>query len=277
MKNVNAVAYYPGCSLHGMSRQYDSSNRLVCEHIGLKLLDIPNWNCCGATSAHTVDQDLNLAINARNLHLACKTGAEVLVAPCSACFSNLKKTLTLLKSGAVRQKIIELPEAFEDDIEVMHFSELFVLPEIVAKVRQKIVRNFGGLKVACYYGCLTVRPFHTVQFDNSENPMSLDNLLKMTGVNCIDWSHKTECCGASFAVCEPKIVDNRTEEIINQALEAGAEAFAVACPLCHTNLEMSLHRLRRLDIPVVFFTQLLGHVLQPNQEPALLLSQLLHL
>lgn len=181
-----------------------------------------------------------------------------MAAPCAACYSNLKRTAVSLRDDAVRKKAAELLEDSVADIEVMHFSELFARPGTAAKVQQYIQRTFNGLKMACYYGCLTVRPFHTVEFDNSENPQSLDDLLKMTGVDCIDWSHKTECCGASFAACGPELVAAKTEEIIGQALAAGAEAFAVACPLCHTNLEMSLYRLGRLDIPVTFFTQVIG-------------------
>ncbi|MGI6450980.1 MAG: CoB--CoM heterodisulfide reductase iron-sulfur subunit B family protein [Desulfitobacteriia bacterium] len=251
------IGYYPGCSLHGMSKSFDTSAQLVCRKLGIELRELPDWNCCGATSGHSVEPTLTLTLGARNLNLVTKSGLRAVTAPCAACYSNLIKASHDLKEPQKRELAQELLGEKIEDVEVIHLMDVISEPSILENLKSNITKKFKNLKVACYYGCLTVRPRAETQAVDSENPQTMDNLLRLLGIETKDWSHKTECCGGSFSICGPELANLRTDEVLNQAKASGAEAIVVACPLCHTNLEMRLHALNS-NIPVVYFTQLLG-------------------
>lgn len=259
------IGYYPGCSLHAMAKPFDTSVKLVCKKVGIELKEPDDWNCCGATSGHSIDHTMNLALGARNLNLISKNGLQKVTAPCAACFANLKKTSHDLKDAETRDLAHELIGEQISDVEVIHLLDVLSEPSVLETLKEKIQMKFRDLKVVCYYGCLTVRPKLETEALDSENPQSMDNLLKLLGINSTDWSHKTECCGGSHSLCGPELATIRTDEVISQAKAAGAEAIVVACPLCHTNLEFRLHA-QDTNIPVVFFTQLLGLALGYSEK-----------
>lgn len=259
------IAYFPGCSLHGLAKPFDVSTRLVCNKIGITLEEPEDWNCCGATSAHSIDHTLNLALGARNLHLVAKGMSNTVTAPCAACYSNLKRSSLELQNPQKRQFASELVgERLEkvETVNVVHLLELLSDPSITNAIKKNIKYRFSDLNVVCYYGCLTVRPNleSDPESDSSENPQSMDKLLGSLGADVRDWSHKSECCGGSHSLCGPELAIIRTDEVLRQAIASGADVIAVACPLCHSNLEFRLHALqaRGKQIPVVFFTQLIG-------------------
>ena len=88
-------AYYPGCSLESGSAAYDVSVRAIADVLGIELEELDDWNCCGATEYFTQDELVATSVIARNLALV-DGGHTELVAPCAACFLNLKKTDTLM-------------------------------------------------------------------------------------------------------------------------------------------------------------------------------------
>lgn len=262
---AHKIGYYPGCSLHAMAKPFDTSVQLVCNKLGIELEEPHDWNCCGATSGHSIDHTLNLALGARNLNLISKKGLQKVTAPCAACYANLKKTSHELKDPEKREIAHQLIGEQIDDVEVIHLIDVLSEPSVLETLKEKIQIKFRDLKAVCYYGCLTVRPKFETEADDSENPQSMDNLLKLLGIDSRDWSHKTECCGGSHSLCGPELATIRTDEVISQAKAAGAEAIVVACPLCHSNLEFRLHA-QGTNIPVVFFTQLLGLALGYSEK-----------
>lgn len=251
------IGYYPGCSLHGIAKPFDTSAKLICGKLGIELQEPHDWNCCGATSGHSIDHTLTLALGARNLQLVAHSGLQSVTAPCAACYSNLKKASHDLKDPKTRETAEGLIGEKIVDVEVIHLLDLLSAPSVLETIREKSRYSFTNLKVVCYYGCLTVRPRCETEAADSENPQTMDNLLRMLGVETSDWSHKTECCGASYSICGPELANIRIDEILRQAKATGAQAVVVACPLCHSNLEFRLHA-EAASIPVVFFTQLLG-------------------
>ena len=132
-----------------------------------------------------------------------------------------------------------------------------------AQVRARVTRALGGLRVACYYGCLLTRPAEIVAFDDPEHPTCMDDLLTAIGAESVAWPFATECCGASLSMTRPAVVGRLGHKLIAMARRAGAECIAVACPLCQMNLD-----LRQADAvaahgalpqtPVLYITQLLG-------------------
>ncbi|MGQ9729907.1 MAG: CoB--CoM heterodisulfide reductase iron-sulfur subunit B family protein [Candidatus Zipacnadales bacterium] len=259
------VAYYSGCSLTGTAIEYDMSSRAMCGALGIELVDVPDWNCCGASSAHFINHDLAVALGARNLAQAQETGAETLTAPCAACYARVK---------FAEYKIRENPEHYVRMLErggvdyaggmrVTSLLETLVCDYGIEALTEKLVRHLKGLRVACYYGCLLVRPIDIPGFDDPENPRTLDNLMEALGAEPVDWSYRTECCGGGLALGRVDIVRKLVGDILDDAKAAGAECFVVACPLCQGNLdwrqsEASRERGEEYNMPVYYFTQLVG-------------------
>lgn len=248
-------SYYPGCSLLGTSKEYDESTRLVCQKMEVGLRELPDWNCCGATSAHSLNPLLSIALPARNLKIAEKEGMD-LVVPCAACFNRMKiADNTLGNDSQVKQKIHDLLDYhYTGEIKIIHVLELFDKFLGFEKIKEKVTRPLTNLKVVCYYGCLLVRPGDIMNFDDPENPMIIDRLMSAIGAISLKWSYKTECCGASLSLTRDDIVKDLVTGIIEMAREAGADAIVVACPMCGQNLEMR----QKVNLPVFYFTELLG-------------------
>jgi heterodisulfide reductase subunit B len=252
-------SYYPGCALHSSSKEYDISTRLVCEALGIELRELEGWICCGASSAHTTSDLLGLALPAQTLKIAEESDLP-LVVPCAMCFSRLKFTIAGLKDNATRNDINKaLDEELGQEIEVE--SLLKVLDGKTISI--PVTKPLTGLKVACYYGCLLVRPLEVTSLDDIENPTMMDGLVQNLGAESIDWDFKTECCGAGLPIARPDMVLDLSYQILSQAKSLGADCVAVACPMCHSNLDMQQKKMKsedgqRLNLPILYFTQLIG-------------------
>ena len=257
-------AYFPGCSLESTAKEFGESTRLVAEALGIELAEIPDWNCCGATSAHNLDHDLSISLPARNLGIAERMGCDV-VAPCAACYNRMRSAEIALKGNqALRDEINKhLSKKYTGAVTVRSALEVFSTPEVLEAVSENIRRPLNGLKPACYYGCLLVRPPKVLGFDDPEAPKSLDTAMTTVGAAPIEWYFKNECCGASFGLSKSEIVVKLVGDILSNAKKHGANCIVTACPLCMTNLEMrqaaaGKQRGEDLSMPVFFFTELLG-------------------
>jgi len=255
------TGFYPGCSMKGSAREYSESLLAVARALGRELPEIPDWNCCGATAAHNLDRNLALALPARILAAAEKDGMDEVLVPCAACYSRLSVTRhELLEDEELRQKISGLIEAdYRGTARVLNIIEwLAGVPEL-----EKLVKVPFARRVACYYGCLLVRPAGVVKFDRPEEPQSMDLLMKKIGAEPLDWAFKTECCGAGFSVSRTDLVARLSGLILDDAVSREAEAVIVACPMCHLNLDMRRPNIEKLakkkfNIPVIYLTQALG-------------------
>ncbi len=265
-------AYYPGCSLHASAKEYDASTRLVLGSLGVELREIEGWTCCGASSAHATSRLLGYALPARNLRIAEQMGMPVAVS-CAACFSRLKSTAhRLARDAALRAEVVAaIGKPFDATVEVLPILAAVSPEEVAAAVRKPL----AGLKVACYYGCLFVRPGDVAGFDDEENPQTMDRLLAAAGAEPVDWAFKTECCGASMAIARPHEVERLSGRVLAAAKRAGAECVVAACPLCQANLDqrqgaIGARRGEDVAIPVLYFTQLLGLALGFSEKDVML-------
>jgi heterodisulfide reductase subunit B len=255
------TGFYPGCSMKGSAREYSESLLAVARVLGRELPEIPDWNCCGATAAHNLDHDLALALPARILAAAEKDGMDEVLVPCAACYSRLSVTRhELLQDEKLRQKISGLIEAdYRGTARVLNIIEwLSGVPDLESMVKAPFAH-----RVACYYGCLLVRPAGILNFDRPEDPQSMDLLMKKIGSEPLDWAFKTECCGAGFSVSRTDLVAKLSGLILDDAVSRGAEAVIVACPMCHLNLDMRRPNIeksagKKYNIPVIYITQALG-------------------
>ncbi|HDZ22005.1 hypothetical protein LCGC14_0389270 [marine sediment metagenome] len=256
-------AYYPGCSLHATAVDYDESTQAVAKALGVELIEVPDWSCCGSTPAHCTDELLAAALPAQNL-LAAKAVADQVVVCCSACFSRFKFAQKHIEEkDDLRAQLSEtMPIDEIEGMQVRHLIDVLVRDVGLEKIEQAKQCD-PQLKVVCYYGCLLTRPPKVTEWDDPEDPQMMDDLLRAAGMETIDWPFKTECCGATFALTRTDIVLRLTAEILQMAREVGADCISVACPLCHANLDMRQDDIRKkfgveCDIPIFYFTQLLG-------------------
>ncbi|MCL1937329.1 MAG: CoB--CoM heterodisulfide reductase iron-sulfur subunit B family protein [Candidatus Azobacteroides sp.] len=257
------IGFYPGCSLKGSSSEYAQSTLALAKVFDISLVEIEDWNCCGATAAHNINHEIAVALPARILALAEKQGLTEIVVPCAACYNRLTVTQHELNSDpdlkARVAKIVQMPLSGRIQIfNVMQFIEKY----IADRLEEKIIKPFEW-KVVCYYGCLLVRPHNILQFDRLEDPQSMDVLMRKIGAVPLDWGYKTECCGAGFSVSRTEVVAKLSGKIVKDAEERGAKAIIVACPMCQSNLDMRRSHIdhylqQKTHIPVLFITQAIG-------------------
>ena len=249
--------YYPGCSLEATAQEYDYSARAVCTALGIELNELPDWSCCGATSAHNLDRLLAAALPARNIALAQEQGGD-LVTPCSACYSRLKKADYLLRTDPkIRSEIEDIGEfKFTGRTQVHHLLGVVAGVSGKNETARRVKKPLTGLQVVCYYGCLLTRPRELAAFDRPENPLAMDLLMSELGAEVRPWSYKTECCGASQGIINRRYSSRLVNTLLEMAVEAGAQAVVTACPLCQSNLEM--RRNPGFKLPVFYFSELIA-------------------
>jgi heterodisulfide reductase subunit B len=257
--------YYPGCSLEASAKGYDESVRFVFEKLGLKLIELEDWNCCGATSYMSTKETISLVISARNLALAEKSGRDI-VSPCSACYTILYKTNHVLKENPIM--LAKVNQALKKDqlkynlsLDVRHPLEVLVNDVGVDTISAKIKVRLNGLKMAQYYGCQIVRPDRGL--DDKDNPQMMDILFEAMGAENVYFPMKVRCCGGMLMTTYPDVGLELNKKILECAAENGADMLVTTCPLCQINLEAYQDKINKkfktkYNIPVFFFTQVLG-------------------
>jgi heterodisulfide reductase subunit B len=257
------IGYYPGCTLKGTAVEYDKSVTKIAPLLGVDLVEVPDWNCCGASSAHAINRKLSLALAARVLAIAEQEGMDRVLVPCAACYNRLVKTqVEAAENETLRQEIstiIEMPfSAKTKPVGILEFfSEMGS-----EKIKSLVKKPLEELKVACYYGCLLLRPPKLIKFDDCEEPQVMDDVVKAIGAEPVEWAFKTECCGAGFSLSKKEVVLDLTEKILRNAKLEGADVITVGCPLCHANLDFRqvdiLKKNKDINIPVLYITELVG-------------------
>ena len=257
-------AFYPGCSLHGTAGEYELSTREVFKALGIGLTEVPDWFCCGATPAHNVDELLSLSLCAKNLELAGKVEGDLAVA-CAACFSRLKTAQHVLGGNDIKRKQVEkaIDGKVPLDGKVKHLLDILANDFGLERLKSAVRKPLTGLKVACYYGCLLTRPPGVPELDDCEMPEIMENVLRAVGAGTVDWTHRTECCGASYTVSHTDVVVKLSNAVLESAKAAGADCIMVGCPLCHANLDVRQAKIEKTynttyNLPVFFLTQLVG-------------------
>lgn len=248
-----------------MAEEFDQSTRVVCKALGIDLVEIPDWSCCGSTPAHSYDPLLGGALAGRNLAIAEAEGFDTVMTPCPSCLKSLKGALKVFREKTKPfEEILRMP--FSGNTRIISVLELLYEDIGVAAIQARVQRPLEGTLIAPYYGCLLTRPAEFARFDDPENPISLDDLLHAIGASVPDFPYKTECCGAAYGVTENKIVGKLTGRILDMAKRLNADGLAVACPLCQQNLDLRQSQVdrfwrRTFNLPVVYITQLIGYAL----------------
>ena len=260
------LAYYPGCSLHASSELYDIQCKRVFKNLGIELKEIEDWNCCGATAASKTDDFLAIALPARNLGIADATGLSEIVIPCSSCYSRTLVSQQRLSCDPQLKDAInaELGHKIEGKIKVSNILEVLKTKVASGEIAEKAKKKLEGLKPACYYGCLLTRfPCDVPVTDDVENPQGMEIVCKALGAEPVDWSYKTDCCGASASVNDAEQSLLLMSRIIKDAVDRGANCFVSTCPLCQFNVDAYQDQVGekygiRERLPVYFITELIG-------------------
>ena len=261
-------AFFPGCAVHSSSKEYGDSCKAICEVLGIELVEIPDWNCCGAIDAVSAyDPQYSLALVARNLALAEKMQMDI-VTLCSACYFSLARTNKLFKeNNDARSKITEalssIGLSYGGNVKVRHFLEVLLTDVGLEKIKAHVKVPLNSFNIASYYGCLLVRPIELANFDDPEHPTRMDELVETLGASKVEYYSKTKCCGASMGVTDEKVMLELSKRILLDAKNAGASSVITACPLCQFNLDAKQKDIEskfklKIDLPVLHFTQLMG-------------------
>lgn len=264
---MKSLGYFPGCSLSGTAFEFGRSVRATAEALQIELREVPDWLCCGASSAHAVDREAALCLAADALAKARRAGMDEILAPCAMCYQRLASARRELEAHPELAR--RLAEALGEKPDARLFQArplnllawLEELPE--GRLSALVKRPLKDLKVACYYGCLLVRPPKVTGASaaEAEAPRRMEKLVRVLGAQPVRWSMALECCGGSFALSRKAVVLRQSRGICNAAREAGADALCLACPMCHSNLDMRQDEFSASGeprMPVLYLTQLIG-------------------
>lgn len=253
-------SYYPGCSLESSAKEYQSSAEMVCKKLGIDLVEIDNWNCCGALEVASLNSTLALALPARNLQIASEK-SDKLVVSCNACLNNLINVQhKLSKNEELRQKISKLLNHEFREIKIEHLLDMIWNEIGVQKIGDNVEKQLNGLKTVSYYGCLSVRPSKIMRSDDPDNPTRIDEIVSIMGGEPLEFTSKTKCCGGGVLMTYRDTSLKLTREILTEAKQRGAQCIVVTCPLCHMTLETLTSKAKNggRRIPILYFTQLMG-------------------
>ncbi|MBI4785880.1 MAG: CoB--CoM heterodisulfide reductase iron-sulfur subunit B family protein [Chloroflexi bacterium] len=262
---MNQYAYFPGCSLEKIGLSYHMSALETTRQLGIELIELEDWNCCGATAYFAVDEFLAYALGARNLAMAEKQGLDC-VAPCSGCYKNMYFANADLKRDADLAEHINYALQADDlkfsgRIAVRHLMDVFVHDVGLDEVKARVSQPLSGLRVAPYYGCQILRP--RKDHEDVENPRFFEDLLSAAGATPVDFPLRLQCCGGALIITSRTAALSMVRNLLQSAIRSGASVIATACPLCQVNLECYQKQVNRefgteLSIPVLYFTQILG-------------------
>jgi len=259
------ICYYPGCSLHATGIEFHMSTKAVAEKLGLNLVEPGGWVCCGTSPAHNTNHYRAVKLPMQTLAIAQDLGHSYMTMPCAACFSRFRIAMHEIQNDPeLRRKIAE-DVGFEYTGGIQVDNWLTTITDRVGyeAAVKPVVKPLEGLKVACYYGCLLTRPPDVTDEEHYEYPMNMDHLMEALGAEAVDWSYKTDCCGGSLSLSELNIALDLSHKILENAIECGADLIVTACPMCHANLDLRQKQINEefggsFDIPVVYFTQMMG-------------------
>ena len=258
------ISYFPGCTLNTKGKGFDRSVREAMAALGVELVELPDWNCCGASFPLLVDNVLDLVGPARVL-INTAARDNKLTTACTTCYNVLKRTNRVLREDEnIRERLNYFVEAdYQGQVEVSDILQLIRDEVGFEKVKEAVKKPLNGLRVASYYGCMVLRPPREVAYDDPENPHALDDLMAALGAEPVGWGAKAECCGNYLVARKPEVAMEMSYRVLSSASRAGAEVIVANCPLCQFNLDrwqrdLTLTHGGFEPIPVLYFTQLLA-------------------
>ena len=265
--------YYSGCSLEGTALEYNLSTQAVMQALGIELIELEDWTCCGASAAETISELLSMVLPARNLALAAKMDMNCdFMIPCSACYLNLRKVDEHLKSDEglleqINEVLKEEELSYQGGIRSRHLLDVIATDIGAEMIKTKVNRKLSGLRIAPYYGCQALRPYGG--YDDPERPQCMEPLIEALGAEVHPWTMGAKCCGAGLMTTKKEIAVELTGELLKAA--KGADCIATVCPMCQMNLDsyqkqVSQAKGEDLRISVLYLPQLIGIAFGLSEE-----------
>jgi len=273
---MGKYAFYPGCAAKGASKELYEATIAVSNKLNLDMVELPEFSCCGAGVLEEIKEALDIAVNARNLAYAEKAGRDI-VTVCSTCLLVLRKTKYLLDNDDELKKEVNeiLKESgleYKGTVDVKHFHWVLLEEFGEEGLKERVVKPLTGLKVYPYYGCHTVRPKDIIGYEPSENPQSLEKIIRALGATPVCGERRLECCGFHAFWPAPNISMRLTGLNLKDARKESADCIVTPCPLCHMNLDANQQRALKevgesFKMPVLHLPQLVGLALgiSPNE------------
>lgn len=252
------VSYFPGCTLKTKAKDLDEYARKCAEVLGVALEEIEEWQCCGGVFTTSNDELATKLSSVRALMEANKKN-QPLVSVCSACHNVIKQTNQMMKEdcdASFKVNNYIAPDSYNGQTEVIHYLELLRDKIGFDKIKQKVVKPLTDKKIAAYYGCLLLRPGKVMAMDDVENPTIIEDLIRALGATPVIYSYRNECCGGYITLESKELAKAKSQKVVSNAKEKGADMIITACPLCLYNLKKN-----GADLPVVYFTELLAEAL----------------
>ncbi|MCP4488603.1 MAG: hypothetical protein GY820_15015 [Gammaproteobacteria bacterium] len=272
---VNAIGYYPGCSLSSSAVEYGNSVKNIAAAMDIELIEPKSWSCCGSSAAHAIDAKAANVLPMSTVAKIEQMGLDIVTSPCSACYSRLKQAEhSVVNKELVRKEVNEeLDYEYQGTVKVEHLMDILVDRIGLDEVGKRVTNPLKGLKLACYYGCLITRPAQITGAENPEYPQKMDRLVKTLGAETVDWSRKTECCGGALAMTKTESAAKLMRRVMDDARVCGAEAIVTMCPICHLNLDSRQTMMGYSEveeIPIFQATQLMSLAFGQGAEKAAL-------
>lgn len=275
---MKRLPYYPGCTLHTKAKSLDEVARKVALRLGIELVEMPDWTCCGAIYSTNTDDIASQLGPVRNLCRASRLG-DRLVTLCAACYNVLKRARVALedeKDERTGRRLLDyIEEEYRPGLRVVHYLELLRDDIGWTEIRARAGRSLSGLRVASYYGCLMSRPHAAMELGDPTDPRILDDLMAAIGAEPLRFDFKTKCCGGYLVLTRREVAENCARRVVENARESGAEVMTTSCPLCHYNIDALQHDIAAREkafkpIPILYFPKLVGLALGvPAAELAL--------
>lgn len=293
--DISKLLYYPGCTLYEKARHLDRTVRESAKVLGIELIELSSWTCCGAAFPLASDNKMGLLAPTRILATAAKedpnqeiahdSAGEVvpesdlelgvekpdvnLTTLCAFCYNVLKRTNKLLSEDEYKlRKVNEfLEENYQLNVKVKHFLEILRDDYGFDNLASKIKQPLKDLKVAPYYGCQLLRPYKEIQLDDPEQPTIMGDFIASLGSENIDFPFKNECCGSYQILDYEDVALELSYKILNNAVQHGADALALSCPVCYYNLDKNQREIKSRyrgfkTIPIFYFSELLALALK---------------
>ena len=258
-------SYYPGCTLSSTGVEYGRSVAAVCQALGIELVELEDWSCCGSSSAHALDHELALSLPVRNIALAQPAGMDT-VMPCPACYQRTLRAYKRLREDETWRQEMEalLGFAYDGQGRPRHLLDVLGHDLPPDSISSRVKRPLKGLKPVSYYGCMLIRPPTLTGWDDPEHPVLMDRLLSILGAEPMSWSYGVDCCGGSLSLDRSDLVKALVGRLVAAAEEADANCIVTVCGMCHINLDT---RQQGTQMPIFYLTELIGLALDlPGQD-----------
>lgn len=271
---MTKYAFYPGCVMPTEQYAYELSIREVLPLLNIDLVDVEGFSCCGEPMK-SMNQLMTLYLSARNLALAEKQNLDLFV-PCPMCHLSLSECQRVMESNTEMRDRVNIMLASEDlqyngSIDVVHTVNLLHDHIGTEEIKKHVKKSLSGLKIATHYGCHLIRPSEVGRPVDSENPQKMETILKVLGAEPMDYPEKLDCCGAMLSANHPESALTKTGQKLQKVQEQGFDVFVDVCPWCHRMFDSKQVKAGetvavKLEIPVMYLTQLLGLALGVKKE-----------